>query len=138
MSQMTTSKGIKFLKQALTVTALATAGLLVFHFVPAFAQAGTPAGEAPAFILNKTGGTGSLRSLVLTIVNFFLGFLGLLAVLMIIYGGVLYMTAAGEQGKIDKGKKIIMYAVIGIIIILLSFALVNTVLGGAGTGTETQ
>ncbi len=135
MSQLTISRGKKFLKQALLVMTLATAGLLLFHFVPVFAQAGTAAGEAPAFIQEKTGGTGSLRTLVLTIVNYFLLFLGLLTVLMIIYGGVLYITAAGEQGKVDKAKKIIMYAVIGIIIILLSWALVNTILG-AGTGTE--
>jgi hypothetical protein len=136
MSQITISRGAKFLKQALIVMTLATAGLLLFHFVPAFAQAGTAAGEAPAFIQEKTGGVGNLRTLVLTMVNFFLLFLGLLAVLMIIYGGILYITAAGEQSKIDKGKKIIMYAIIGIIIILLSWALVNTILGGAGTGTE--
>ncbi len=136
MSKPSLKKGAKFLKQALIVMAVAAVGLTLFHFVPVFAQAGTPSGEAPAFILEKTGGTGSLRSLALTIVNFFLGFLGLLAVLMIIYGGILYVTAAGKQETIDKGKKILMYAIIGIVIILLSFAIVNTILGGAGTGTE--
>jgi len=135
MSKITISRGAKFLKQALIVMTLTSAGLLLFHFVPVFAQAGTAAGEAPAFIQEHTGGTGNLRTLILTIVNFFLLFLGLLSVLMIIYGGVLYITASGEQGKVDKGKKIIMYAIIGIIIILLSWALVNTILG-AGTGTE--
>jgi hypothetical protein len=55
---------------------------------------------------------------------------------MIIYGGVLYVSAAGDEGKIDKGKKIIMYAIVGIVIILLSFAIVNTVLGGAGAGAD--
>jgi uncharacterized membrane protein len=68
-------------------------------------------------------------------VSYFLGFLGVLAVLLIIYGGVMYMTAAGEQGKIDKGKKVIMYAVIGIIIILLSFVVVQAILN-AGTGVS--
>jgi hypothetical protein len=38
---MTTSKGIKFLKQALIVTGLTTIGLLLFQFVPALAQSGT-------------------------------------------------------------------------------------------------
>jgi len=52
---------------------------------------------------------------------------------MIIYGGFLYVSAAGNDEKIGKAKKIIMYAIVGIIVILLSFAIVNTVLV-AGTG----
>ena len=68
-------------------------------------------------------------------VNYFLTFLGIVAVIMVIYGGVTYVTAAGEDEKIQSAKKIIMYAVIGIIIVLISFALVNMILG-AGTGTE--
>lgn len=38
------------------------------------------------------------------------------------------MTAAGEESKTETGKKVILYAVIGIAIILISFALVNTVI----------
>ena len=68
-------------------------------------------------------------------VNYFLTFLGIVAVIMIIYGGITYVTAAGQDEGIGNAKKIIMYALVGIIIILLSFAIVNTILG-AGTGTE--
>lgn len=103
----------------------------------AYAQSGliSPT-DQPARLATATGGQGSFRELVLTFLNFFLGFLGLLAVLMIIYGGILYITASGEPDKADKGKKIIMYAIVGIVIILLSFALVNTVLGGLGAGGD--
>ncbi|MBP7058105.1 hypothetical protein KBB06_02055 [Candidatus Gracilibacteria bacterium] len=92
--------------------------------------------EAPGRVAAATGGTGDFKSLLLTIINYFLGFLGVLAVLMVIYGGVLYITASGDPQKAGKGQKIIMYAVIGIIIILLSFALINTVLGAALGGTS--
>ncbi len=92
--------------------------------------------EAPGRIVAATGGTGDFKALLLTIINYFLGFLGVLAVLMVIYGGVLYITASGDPQKAGKGQKIIMYAVIGIIIILLSFALINTVLGAALGGTS--
>ena len=44
----------------------------------------------------------NLREYILTIVNFALGFLGLLAVLIIIYGGILYVTAACEYEKVGK------------------------------------
>ncbi|MEK7528886.1 MAG: hypothetical protein AAB592_03895 [Patescibacteria group bacterium] len=83
-----------------------------------------------------TGGQSSIRSLALLIVNFFLGFLGLLAVIMIIYGGFIYVSSAGEQEKVDEAKKILTYAVIGIVVIVISFALVNTLLGGLGAGTD--
>ena len=78
----------------------------------------------------------NLRDFVINVVNFVLGFLGLLAVIIVIYGGFLYLTAMGNEEKTGKGKKSIMYAVIGIVIILISFALVNTVIKGIGKGTD--
>lgn len=91
--------------------------------------------DSPGKVTEATGGEASARSLVLTIVNFFLGFLGLIAVLMVIYGGVLVLTSAGNPEQAGKGKKILLYAAIGIVIILLSFAFVSTILG-AGSGQE--
>jgi len=78
---------------------------------------------------------GDLRAFIVKIVNFALSFLGLIAVIIVIYGGVMYVTAGGESEKAEKGKKNVMYAVIGLIIVMGSFALVNTVIGaGGGTG----
>lgn len=116
------------------------AGTLLYGFtVMAAGSSGGSAllqsGDNPNAISSVTGGQTSARQLVLTIVNFFLGFLGLIAVLMIIYGGVMIVTSAGDPAKADKGKKILTYAAIGIVIILLSFAFVSTVLT-AGTGQQ--
>lgn len=80
--------------------------------------------------------SSDIREFVLKAVNFVLGFLGLIAVLIVIYAGILYLTAAGEEEKTGKAKKAITFAVIGLIIVIGSFAFVNTVitgLGGAGT-----
>jgi|GEM_PF-1504308 len=93
------------------------------------------ADDVPDRIASNSGGY-SFRDLILNFLNFFLGFLGLLAVLMVIYGGFLYMTAAGDDSKTESGKKVILYAVIGIMIILISFALVNTVLSGLAVGQD--
>ena len=82
---------------------------------------------------NIPGGETDFRTLVLTIISYFLGFLGLLATIMIIYGGITYVSSAGNDEAVGKAKKIILYAVIGIIVILLSFVIVNAVLG-AQTG----
>jgi type IV secretory pathway VirB2 component (pilin) len=78
----------------------------------------------------------NLRDYVVNVVNFILGFLGLVAVIMIIYGGFMYVTAGGQEEQTTKGKKSIMYAIIGIVVILISFALVNTVIRGLGKGTD--
>lgn len=86
-------------------------------------------------VAEATAGETSARELVLTIVNYFLGFLGLFAVLLVIYGGVLYIGSAGNEDTAGKGKKVITYAVIGIIIILLSFVLINAVFD-AGLGGD--
>lgn len=115
------------------VTSLA---LMMTSFTAVNAQGFISPTDNPQAISTATGGQGSFRSLALTIVNFFLTFLGLIAVVMIIYGGFLYVSAAGNQEKIESAKKIIMYAVIGIVVILLSFAIVNTVLS-AGSGAAT-
>ena len=82
--------------------------------------------------------SSDVREFVIKIVNFALGFLGLIAVIIVIYGGVLYVTAAGEDEKMQKGKKAITYAVIGLLIVMGSFALVNTVIRGAGGKCETD
>ncbi|MCC7432254.1 PKD domain-containing protein [Candidatus Peregrinibacteria bacterium] len=77
------------------------------------------------------------RTYIKNVVNFALGFLGLLAVLIVIYGGVMAVTSAGDSEKAGKGKKAIGYAVVGLLIVMSSFALVNTVLlapGGSDRG----
>lgn len=80
--------------------------------------------------------SNDIREFIIRIVNFALGFLGLIAVIIVIYGGVQYVTAAGEQEKTDKGKKAITYATIGLLIVMGSFAFVNTVIGGASGDGE--
>jgi PKD repeat protein len=75
------------------------------------------------------------REFILNVTNFALGFLGLIAVIIIIYGGVLYLTATGREEQAGKGKKSIMYAVIGLLLIMGSYALVNTILQ-APSGVE--
>jgi PKD repeat protein len=81
--------------------------------------------------------TRTARDFIQTIANFALSFLGLVATLMVIYGGVLYVTSRGDEEAATNGKKTISYAAIGIVIILGSFAFVNTLLGATG-GTQGQ
>lgn len=72
--------------------------------------------------------TTDIRVTIARIIQVALGFLGILAVALILYGGFIWMTSAGEPEKIDKAKKILRDAVIGLIIILLAFAIASFVL----------
>lgn len=72
------------------------------------------------------------REFVVNTVNFVLTFLGLLAFVIVLYGGFLYVSAAGNEEQTGKGKKAITYAAIGIVIIIGSFALVNTLITSVG------
>jgi hypothetical protein len=76
--------------------------------------------------------TPQLEPLIVQIINFFLGFVGVLAFLMLVYGGFRYLSSAGEAEAAKKGKQTISYAVIGVVIIALSYAAVNTLITGIG------
>ncbi len=64
-----------------------------------------------------------------------LSVIGAIALLIVVYGGIILLTSVGKSEKIEKGKKIITWAVLGVAIILGSYVLVGYVIS-AITGTE--
>jgi len=78
----------------------------------------------------------SLMTVVGNIVGVLLWIIGILAVLYLVYGGVLYITAGGEAEKATKGRTAITNAIIGIIIIVLALLIYNYVLGSVNTGAN--
>src|SRR5690606_2096912 len=75
--------------------------------------------------VNDVGGGGALEltSVIKTIINVFLYFIGALSVIMVIYGGFKYVTSSGEASAVTSAKNTIMYAVIGIIVSVLAFSI---------------
>ena len=71
--------------------------------------------------------TTFLRQGIVNIVNYFLGFLGLLTVLIIVYNGV-QVVAGTDEGRLATAGKNIGYSIVGLIIIFLAYAVVNFVL----------
>ena len=71
-----------------------------------------------------------LQSNVTDIINVIIGVLGLVCVVVMIIGGVNYMTSSGDTGKVKKAKDTILYGVIGLVVCALAFAIVNWVIGG--------
>lgn len=65
---------------------------------------------------------------VQTIINVIIGVIGVIAVVVVILGGVYYVISQGEAAKIAKAKNTILYGIVGLVIALLAFAIVNFVL----------
>lgn len=68
-----------------------------------------------------------LKITVKNVINTLLYAVGIASVIMIIYGGIMYVISAGDSGKITKAKSILIYAVVGLVISILSYAIVQFV-----------
>lgn len=71
---------------------------------------------------------GNLETTIIDIVNVIIGVLGVVAVLVVVLGGIQYMTSSGDSGKVKKAKDTILYGVIGLVICVLAYAIVNFVI----------
>ncbi len=78
--------------------------------------------------LKNDANKSDLMPTINTIINVIIGVVGFVAVIVIILGGVQYTTSAGDPGKVKKAKDTIMYGIIGLVVALLAFAIVNFVL----------
>ncbi|MEA3248931.1 MAG: pilin [Patescibacteria group bacterium] len=80
-------------------------------------------------------GTKDVRETIGSVIRAFMGLLGIVAVLLILYGGFKWMTAGGNEEQVGEAKKIIISGVIGLIIILSAYAIANFVVGAIIQGT---
>jgi hypothetical protein cdiviTM7_00647 len=122
---------------------LILAGLLV---VPTVALAVAPAASAEGdFTL--TGGVNSAKgdgvnentadpqALVKQFVNIFLFAVGALSVIMLIWGGIRYTTSAGDSNKVQAAKNTVLYAIVGLVVAILAYAIVNMVMSKFTSGS---
>ncbi len=116
---------------------LASVALSVSLFaVPAMVGA-----QTDIFGVNYGAATGlgqqDPRETIANVIRIALSFLGIVAVLIVLWGGVLWMTAAGSDEKVEMAKKVLFSGLIGLIIILSAFAItnfvVNQLIGATGT-----
>lgn len=72
----------------------------------------------------NTKGPADPRVLIILIIKRFLQFMGIIMLVLMLYAGFLWMTAAGDESKIEKSKSIISSAIIGLAIIIMSYSIV--------------
>lgn len=100
----------------------------VMSFAPAVVNA-SPASQIQSGV-NKVGGGGGkdLGGSIKVIVNMMLYLLGAIAVVMIVVGGIRYTTSNGDSGAITSAKNTILYSVVGLVVAIMAYAIVNFVL----------
>ncbi|MDD2515697.1 MAG: hypothetical protein PHF46_00680 [Candidatus Gracilibacteria bacterium] len=114
-------------KKILAMTALFVSSLSL-GVGSAFGAAGNAMFGMSGVSENIKGANTTLDFAAQTMISNILIFLGILAVVYGIYAGFMIMNAAGDETKAKKGKQIIMYVVIGIIIIWLANSIIQFVL----------
>jgi hypothetical protein len=111
---------------------LGVASSALLFAIPALAMAATnPVGQGLGMFSglfgNGLAAERTLPQLIVDVVQLMLIFAGAVAVIFVIIGGYLYITAGGNEEQSEKGKKSLINAIIGIVIIIMSYAIINVV-----------
>ncbi len=121
LSLVTSNKTRQFVRTALVFVFF----IFVFSAIPNPVLAQTDAlGLQPVQNTINLGG-GDIREIAGRIINVILGLLGIIAFGLVLYGGFLIMTSAGNEEKVAQGKRVLTNAVVGLVIIMSTFAIVR-------------
>lgn len=116
--QMTMAKG------AITASMI---GLAIGLAAPSFLkEIGTVLGWGPVDS-SAVAGAQTLSQIARNVLDFLLSIVGVLAIIMLVVGGIMYLTAAGNEDQLDSGKKIVQYSIIGIAVALAALVIVSQI-----------
>jgi hypothetical protein len=80
--------------------------------------------------------SGSIVDIITNGMNWLLIIVGLLGVIGFVIAGIIYLTAAGDTEQIDKGKKAMIYSIVGVIVALVGVVIIKAVQGLLGASTK--
>ena len=86
----------------------------------------------------KIGKSTDLKGTIANIINIALGFLGIIAVIFILYGGFMWMTAAGNEDQVGKARQMITQAVVGLAVVFAAYIISNFVIGQLKEATNVR
>ena len=109
---------------------------LPFLTLPAAAQTADFGLNEVNIGLNNTLSASDPRAIIGRVINVALGFLGVIAVAIILLGGFKWMTAGGNEEKTSEARKLLGAGVIGLIIILASWAIATYVIEALSQATN--
>jgi hypothetical protein len=105
---------------------------LLIISMPAFSVAASGISDAQSDLGKVAGSVGltqpDLKSWIGNTLNYLFGFLGIIAIILIIYAGFTWMTAGGNEQQITKGKNIMLWAILGLFIIFAAYGITYTII----------
>ena len=101
---------------------------LASDFQPWNASGATDNGESFAGSAGLPGSGVNLYTTITNIIRWVMGFLGIIAVIVILIGGFKWMTAGGSEDKVGEAKKLLISGIIGLIIVILAYAIATFVI----------
>jgi len=126
---MMSSGDEKMITRAKNTITWATVGLAIALAAPTFLKEiitilGGPATGNPDDLVNNAL---TVKAIALGVLKFLLSVAGIIAIISLVVGGSTYLTAYGDEKRLDKGKSIVTYSIIGIAIILAALVIVNQI-----------
>jgi len=128
----------KTLHKLIAVGALVAVAALLLAVAPSHAHAANAINDACQGVGLTSGGGGcstgsgkSLSGVLKAIVNILSAIVGVAAVIMIVLGGLRYVTSAGDANNVSAAKKTIIYALVGLVIVAMAQVIVHFVIKSA-------
>lgn len=126
----------KLLSAALLVPAMVLSVALVAQPVPAHAAFDKGLGDGASSAQGKDQqgdaaslfGEGGQGGIFRTITNVLLFLIGAISVIMLIIGGIRYVVSGGDSTAVQNAKNTILYAIVGVVVAILAYAVVNFVI----------
>jgi len=103
-------------------------GMAAWMMAAAPAMAATTGLAGGASSAKATEAVTDLTTIISTVVNVMFTFIGIAAVIFMIIGGLSYITSQGDKTKVENAKNTIMYSVIGVVVAIASYAIVQYVI----------
>ena len=103
-----------------TYKSVMTVGMLVYSTASAYAV------EIP--LPENLTQDSDLIAFIHRVINLAIGLAGLIAVVLLVYNGIQYILSSGDEAKVDKATKGIIYAIVGLVICFLSVLIVNFII----------
>jgi hypothetical protein len=130
----TTLRTIRRLLNAAIIAAGVAIPAIVLAAPKAAATSGATPLANPLAVCGSAVGSKCVQLIIGSVIRTALGISGSIALLIVIYGGFLWLTSAGNSERIQKGKTMLIWASIGIAVIFGAYAITSTILGALTTG----
>lgn len=110
--------------------------ILFAFMIPANAFAATPFGACKNVVSGNTavcsGDAKDAKEIAKNIISVLLWIVGMASIIVIVYSGITFVTSAGNPSQITRAKTMLLYAVVGLVVSILAYAIVNFIVGSAG------